>query len=282
MLSDTDKKEMEEHFSKHYLLIPKNRVYHVAGGILGVLILGLGISYQAVLKVLDSQMANEARQNIMTVEKNVTAAQQRIDGLERDATSAADWLRSTAVQESNAAKQRIAEVEQAGKEAAEKLAATTIESLKAKRIALVDGNGKEKVVLNTTTTGSGLLWLYDSADRKRLQLAENSDGYAGLYLLDYDGRSRLSLQTDSAGLPSLHLYDSTKKKRVQLYEDESGYAGLSLLDRRNTSRMKLMTEPETGLPALEMYDDKGAIRSSSPHPQPSSAASPVPSVPQQQ
>lgn len=73
------------------------------------------------------------------------------------------------------------------------------------------------------------------------------------------------LATDSAGLPSLHLYDSTKKKRLQLYEDKGGYAGLALLDRNNKSRIKLMTEPDTGLPAMEMYDNTGDIMPTSQH-----------------
>lgn len=262
MMSDTDKKELEEHLSKQYLLIPKNRVYYVAGGMLGVLVLGLGISYQAVLKVLESEMADKARLNIMAIEKNVTAAQQRIEGLERDAKTAADWLHSTAVQESNVAKQRIAEVEQAGKEAVEKLAATPIESLQAKEVKIVDKDGKTKLLIATTTTGSGLLWLYDSNDKKRMQLAESSDGSASLALLDRDGTARMRMMTDAAGLPSLELHDSTKKKRLHLYEDKGGYAGLALLDRNNKSRMKLMTEPNTGLSALEMYDSKGNMISS--------------------
>jgi hypothetical protein len=254
MMSDTDKKELEDYFSKQYLLIPKNRLYHIAGGMLGVLVLGLGISYQAVLKVLESEMADKARQNIMAIEKNVTAAQQRIEGLERDATSAADWLRSTAVQESNVAKQRIAEVEQAGKEAANKLAATTIESLQAKEVKLVDKNGKTKLLLATTTTGSGLLQLYDDTDKERLRLTKNSSGYAGLWFKDSEGSHRMILTTDATGRSSLYLYDSTKKKRLQLYEDK-------------------------GLSALEIYDDNGAIIPPSPRLQPPYTTSPISSAP---
>jgi hypothetical protein len=266
VLSETDKKELEEHFSKHYVLIPKNRLYHVAGGIIFSIAAFVGLTYKGVQQVLESEVAGRAKQNIMAVEKNVTEAQQRIDGLEREAKTAADWLRSTAVQESNVSKQRIAEVEQASKEATEKLAATTIESLKAKEIAIVDKDGKTKLTLKTTTTGSGFLQLYDSTSKERLQLAENSKGTAGLWLVDRDGKWRMNLKTDAAkGLPSMEVYDTTGKKRVALYEDEGGYAGLALIDRTNKSRMKLMTEPETGLPALETYDDKGAVMSPVPH-----------------
>ncbi len=261
MLSDTDKKELEEHFSKHYLLIPKNRLYHVVGGILAFLVVGLGISYQAVLKVLESQMANEARQNIIAIEKEVRSSQQRIEGIEHDARNVIAEVRSTAVQESDAAKQRIAEVEQAGKKAAENLSATTIESLKAKEIAIVDDDGKTKLVLGTAVTGSGFFALYDSKGKERVQLGANENGDAGAWISDGDGMSRMSLLTNSAGLPSLNLYDSKDKKRLQLYENNGGHAGLGLIDRDDKWRMVLTTSPDDGTPSLEFKDkNKSVIR----------------------
>ena len=116
-------------------------------------------------------------------------------------------------------------------------------TLSARRIAVQDQNGKDRIILSFDTNNRPAIWLRDDAGKDRLFIGFG--GVAGRPLIglnDEAGRLRLSFTFSvQRGTPEVNLFDENSKQRGFL-----GFAGsgastpqLNLADERGTDRIYL-------------------------------------------
>lgn len=116
-------------------------------------------------------------------------------------------------------------------------------TLVARRIAVQDQNGHERIVLSFDTNNRPAIWLRDDAGKDRLFIGFG--GVAGRPLVglsDETGRLRLSLTFSvQRNTPELNLFDENNKRRATLGFAESGNATpvVSLRDEREQDRIYL-------------------------------------------
>ena len=113
----------------------------------------------------------------------------------------------------------------------------------ARRIAVQDQNGRERIVLSFDTNNRPAIWLRDDAGKDRLFIGFGSvAGRPLIGLNDETGRLRLSLTFSvQRNTPELNLFDENGKRRAFLAFAESGNATpvLSLRDEREQDRIYL-------------------------------------------
>lgn len=113
----------------------------------------------------------------------------------------------------------------------------------ARRIAVQDQNGRERIVLSFDTNNRPAIWLRDDAGKDRLFIGFGSvAGRPLIGLNDETGRLRLSLTFSvQRNTPELNLFDDNGKRRAFLAFAESGNATpvLSLRDEREQDRIYL-------------------------------------------
>ncbi len=102
--------------------------------------------------------------------------------------------------------------------------------------------------------------LVDAEGRERAALAVDADGWAGLRAVDVAGKTRVALGSAAAGTAALALTDMREKTRVSLAVNTDGLSMLSLLDARGRNKATLGANPagEAGLrfakPGERIYD----------------------------
>lgn len=116
-------------------------------------------------------------------------------------------------------------------------------TLSAHRIAVVDQNGRDRIVLSFDTNNRPAIWLRDDAGKDRLFVGFG--GVAGRPLIGFNdeaGHLRLSLAfATSRNTPEVNLFDENGKTRGFLGFASSGETTpeLDLADERGTDRIYL-------------------------------------------
>jgi len=140
-------------------------------------------------------------------------------------------------------------------------------TLSARRLAVVDQGGKERIVLSFDTSNRPAIWLRDENGHDRMFIGFGAKGGAPLIgLNDEAGRLRLSLGFSlERSNPQLVLSDENGKQRAYLGFAASGQPTpqLDLADERGTDRIYLgwsMAEK----PVMIVSDDSGKALWSAP------------------
>jgi hypothetical protein len=117
-----------------------------------------------------------------------------------------------------------------------------IDELSARRLTIVDGQGRGRATLGPAEDGSVELRLYDADDRARAELTVGANGVTSLTLRDGDGEMRSCLAVGAEGDTRLHLH---------------GTAAVSLHDREGQPRALLGLDEQTGMASLSCADAAG-------------------------
>ena len=80
-MTPSDLKDIKEHLTSEYLLIPRNRVYHALAGACAGIAVAFGVGAGGVLAYLKSEPANKARNHILSMEQEIA---QHLSGLKAD------------------------------------------------------------------------------------------------------------------------------------------------------------------------------------------------------
>ena len=99
-----------------------------------------------------------------------------------------------------------------------------------RRLAIVDGDGKERIVADTTSEGAALLVHYDLDGKSRITAMTLPGGSAHLLHHDSNGKKRIEMNTLPGGYASLMHYDSDGKKRIAATTFSNNEAGIELSD----------------------------------------------------
>jgi hypothetical protein len=121
--------------------------------------------------------------------------------------------------------------------------AGALEELRARRLTLVDAQGRVRATFGPAGDGSMELRLFDRDDRARAELAVDANGAASLTLRDPDGEMRSCLAVGHDGDTRLHLH---------------GTAAVSLHDREGQPRALLGLDEHSGMATLSYVDAAGA------------------------
>ena len=104
----------------------------------------------------------------------------------------------------------------------------TPDELTLRRLAIVDDDGKERIVATTSREGGADLSHFDTDGRMRIRAGTNPEGDANVQHLDPDGRQRINLGTGPAGEAVLGDADGDEKKRIDALTFPDGYSGIAL------------------------------------------------------
>jgi hypothetical protein len=121
--------------------------------------------------------------------------------------------------------------------------ARALEELRARRLTLVDEQGRVRATFGPAADGSVELRLFDPDDRARAELAVDGNGAASLTLRDSDGEVRSCLAVGRDGETRLHLH---------------GAAAVSLHDREGQPRALLGLDEHSGMATLSYVDGSGS------------------------
>jgi hypothetical protein len=117
-----------------------------------------------------------------------------------------------------------------------------IDELCARRLTIVDAQGRVRATFGPAGDGSIELRLYDGDDRPRAELAVAASGVTSLTLRDPDGEMRSCLAVGADGDTRLHLH---------------GAAAVSLHDREGQPRALLGLDEQSGMATLSYVDAGG-------------------------
>jgi hypothetical protein len=116
-------------------------------------------------------------------------------------------------------------------------------ALVARRIAVQDQNGRDRIILSFDTNNRPAIWLRDDAGKDRIFIGFGSvAGRPLIGLNDEAGRLRLSLTFNvQRGTPELNLFDENAKQRASLSFATTGASTpqLQLADEKGTDRIYL-------------------------------------------
>lgn len=104
----------------------------------------------------------------------------------------------------------------------------TPDELTLRRLAIVDGDGKERIVAATSPEGDTLLSHYDIDGKMRISAGTNSDGDANVQHFDPNGRQRINVGTGRGREAVLEIPDSDEKPRIGVLTFPDGYSGIAL------------------------------------------------------
>ncbi len=88
------------------------------------------------------------------------------------------------------------------------------DELTLRKLIIVDGDGKERIVADTTSEGAALFVHYDLDGKSRITAMTLPGGSAHLLHHDSNGKKRIEMNTLPGGYASLMHYDSDGKKRI--------------------------------------------------------------------
>jgi hypothetical protein len=97
-----------------------------------------------------------------------------------------------------------------------------------RRLAIVDDDGKERIVAATRPEGDADLSYYDTNGKLRISAGTHPEGDANVQHFDPDGRQRINLGTGPAGEAVLDDDDRDQKERIGALRFPDGYSGIAL------------------------------------------------------
>jgi hypothetical protein len=102
------------------------------------------------------------------------------------------------------------------------------DELTLRRLAIVDDDGRERIVAATRPDGEVGLSHYDTDGRMRISAGTNSKGGANAQHFDAIGRQRINVGTGANGKAVLEDDERGKKTRIGVITFPDGYSGIAL------------------------------------------------------
>ncbi len=132
----------------------------------------------------------------------------------------------------------------------------TADTVRMKRLEILDAEGNLKVVLSTSKAdGVPVLAMVDDDGVVRYSLALNKDGSAAQSFADGKGKARVALAMNADGSGALMFSDSNGKTPLVLASSDKG-AGANFSDAEGEVRASLGVDAD-GTPNLRWYDEDG-------------------------
>jgi hypothetical protein len=123
----------------------------------------------------------------------------------------------------------------------------------AEGISIVDGAGKERILIGSAKEGTGIRIL-NKAGKRAVGLGVTGDeGGSGILVADKEGRPRIGLGMDE-GVPSVALTNENGKKILAFGGDDRGY-GFVVMDENEVERVGMGFKK--GSSGVLLYNDKG-------------------------
>lgn len=104
----------------------------------------------------------------------------------------------------------------------------TRDELTLRRLAIVDDDGKERIVAATRPEGAAGLSHYDTAGKIRINAGTNPEGGASVEHFDRQGRQRINVGTGPEGEAVLDNDGRDEKERIGVLRFPDGYSGIAL------------------------------------------------------
>ena len=101
--------------------------------------------------------------------------------------------------------------------------------------------------------------LVNEEGKVRALLAVCDAHKAGLVLMDEAGRPRLALQTMRDSSPGIYLYDTSSRVRASIGLSAEDAPGLAFLDAENHPRV-ILSATRDGAPHFGLFDEEGVER----------------------
>jgi hypothetical protein len=129
------------------------------------------------------------------------------------------------------------------------------EHVKVRSLRVVDGEGRQRILLGVNDDGPEL-WMGEFSDTGIIPVKIRAGSRPGVYLLDNRRRGRSSLILAEDGTPVLVMRDGDTKAKLQLMVNE-GKPSCDCRDRTGLSRATLALVDD--LPSLVLADAKGNV-----------------------
>ena len=104
----------------------------------------------------------------------------------------------------------------------------TSDELTLRRLAIVDDDGKERIVAATRPEGDAGISYYDTEGKLRISAGTKPEGDANVQHFDPHGRQRVNVGTGPGGEAALENHDEDEKKRLDALTFPDGYSGIAL------------------------------------------------------
>jgi len=111
----------------------------------------------------------------------------------------------------------------------------TPDELTLRRLAIVDDDGKERIVAATRPGGDAGLSHYDPDGKLRISARTHPEGDANVQHFDPGGRQRINLGTGPDGEAVLEDGDRDEKNRIGALTFPDGYSGIALISSNGQS-----------------------------------------------
>jgi len=117
------------------------------------------------------------------------------------------------------------------------------DTMSVRRLAVVDANGKERLVLDgeDANKAAGLAW-YDEEGFARLSAKTYPSGQSSFQCLDTKGQSRIAMTTQTSGESSVQWRDVNNKLRIGASTKSNGDALMIWLAPNGKSQIKIFTD----------------------------------------
>ena len=117
------------------------------------------------------------------------------------------------------------------------------DTMSVRRLAVVDANGKERLVLDgeDDNKAAGLAW-YDAEGFARLSAKTYPSGQSSFQCLDTKGQSRIAMTTQTSGESSVQWRDVNNKLRIGASTKSNGDALMIWLAPNGKSQIKIFTD----------------------------------------
>ena len=104
----------------------------------------------------------------------------------------------------------------------------TRDELTLRRLAIVDDEGRERIVAATRPEGIAGLSHYDTEGRMRISAATNLGGDASVQHFDPDGRQRINVGTGPDSDAAPENYEGDENNRLGVLKFPDGFSGIAL------------------------------------------------------
>ena len=105
---------------------------------------------------------------------------------------------------------------------------STRDELTLRRLAIIDADGKERIVAATRPEGAAGLSHYDTDGKMRISAGTNPEGDASVQHFDPHGRQRINVGTGPEGEAVLDNDGRGEKERIGVLRFPDGYSGIAL------------------------------------------------------
>ena len=102
----------------------------------------------------------------------------------------------------------------------------------ARRFALQDKDGNDRIVMSTTPSGMPFIFLMDKAKQQRIGLFIDEDGSPGMHVRDEQGKKRIVIaMPKQTGSPGILIQDKEEDPRFMMGVAQDGSPDLYLLGK---------------------------------------------------